>query len=166
VNNGDFLQWCASGQHQEVEHVLLNNHGGDLLWTVKFDDGFGAPTQSLVEQGIELSVLHNNRCWLLLLNFLAQHPKHLRAFVFGQLLYWDTDYQIKQVENNCSNFFDMLDTAFDLLDAPSLDYIRQSVHRYCLSWGNVMVEHLERNLQRKRILNQLTSGAEDAERKI
>lgn len=166
MNSGDFLQWCANGQHEEVKKALLNSPGTDLLWTVKFDDGFGAPIQSLVEQGIEISLLHNNRCWLLLLNFLAQHPNHLRSFVFGQLLYWDTDYQIKQFENNSSNLFDMLDTAFDLLDAPSLDYIKQSVHRYCLSWGNLMVENLEHNLQRKRILNQLPSGAEDDYRKI
>ncbi len=166
MNSGDFLQWCANDQHEAVEQMLLNSHCSDLLWAVKFDEGFGAPTQSLVEQGIEVSLLHNNRCWGVLLNFLAQHPHHLRSFVFGQLLYWDTDYQIKQVANNCNNFFDMLDLAFDLLDGPSLQYIRQSVQRYCLSWGNLMVEHLEHNLQRKRILNQLPLGAEDDERKI
>lgn len=166
MNSGDFLQWCANGQHEDIEQVLRNSSCSDLLWTVQFDDGFGAPTQSLVEQGIEISLLHNNSCWLLLLTFLAQHPHHLRSFVFGQLLYWDMDYQIKKLEPNYRNLFDMLDTAFDLLDAPSLDYIKQSVHRYCLSWGNVMVENLECNLQRKRIFNQLPSGLDTDERKI
>lgn len=165
MNKDTFLQWCADGCNEAIEHVLLNNCN-DFLWSVvKFDYGFGAPTQSLLEQGIEISLLHNNRCWVVLLHFLAQHPEQLRGFVFGQLLHWDIGHQLTP-RTSYDHIMEVFDTAFDLLDAPSLDYIRQSVQRYCLQWGNSIVENLDCNLQRKRILNQLTSGAQGDERKI
>lgn len=166
MNRSEFLQWCADGQNDALDDVLHNSHWRELLWTPsKFDDGFGAPTQSLVEQGIEASLLHGNRCWTILLTFLAQHPEQLRGFVFGQLLYWDIDYQLKSNAQH-DGLFEVFDTAFALLDHESVSLLKQSVERYCLGWGKWMVEHLEQTQQRRRIFNQLNGGADDDERKI
>lgn len=166
MNNSDFLQWCADGHKDAVEHILRNNDGSDFLWTVaKFDYGFGASTQSLLEQGIETSLLHNNRCWVVLLHFLAQYPEQLRGFVFGQLLHWDIDHQVTPHTQN-DHLIEVFDTAFDLMDPGAIDVLKQLVGRYCLGWGKWMVEHLEHSRQRKRILNELTDGANDDERKI
>lgn len=95
MNRDTFLQWCADGKFKDIEQILSEHCHDEML--CPFDHGFGAPTQSLLEQAIEVSLVHENRCWLPLLQCLSKHPEQMYAFAFGQLLYWDVSHQLVRV---------------------------------------------------------------------
>lgn len=165
MNRDTFLQWCADGKFKDIEQILSEHCHDEMLWMVPFDHGFGAPTQSLLEQAIEVSLVHENRCWLPLLQCLSKHPEQMYAFVFGQLLYWDVSYQLKTVERN-DPLTELLDMAFDLLDTDTVAHLKHSVERYCVAWGKWMLENMEHNRLRNRILHNITGGIEDEQHKI
>lgn len=169
MNSNDFLHCCADGNEKEVSAILGHSDWSDLLWApTTVDDGFGAPTQSLLEQGIETSLTHENTCWKFLVLHLSQKPEQLRSFVFSQLLYWDIGVFLTPVDyhSRSGRISEMLHVAFNLLDCSSIHKLRQSVACYCMGWGKTMFENMETQMQRSRLLNELATGVEDEQRKI
>jgi len=153
----DFLQWCADGRDDFLSYFLADT-GWEKVWLdCQFEEGFGSRSQSLLEQGIEVSLAHNNSVWERLIGLMAPHPEHLKRFVLGQLLYWDMIVYL-----NPGVFSDKQDVlmrvfarAVESLDASHLTHLEYSVYRSCLPWGKSTFDRLRAGVDRKNLVAML-----------
>lgn len=164
MNAMDFLQWCADGRDDFLSY-FLSDSGWEKVWLdTQFEEGFGSRSQSLLEQGIEVSLAHNNNVWEGLLELMGPHPEHLKRFVLGQLLYWDMIVYLNPVvfSNKQDILMRVFERAVELLDPMHLTYLGHSVHRSCLTWGQDTFNQLKSAVVRQNLLNNLEPLGENS----